>query len=369
LRDGAVTLDKKKQVVEKVILPRLFKNTQMQTSRSPEGCGVLGRTPQRQRMRETLEVGVFQQLKNSKRGGSLMRALFVLTPSESKRLIGRAVASMEEVKKAKANDKILIGHGSTNVFVAEEVMGRDKLTELMNRNAYLSGITKCGILCTIPGEEKPPMLVLNRGMVEPPAATMADLLRDFGSGSVFIKGANAVDPERNAAAFVAHPEGGTIGWAIGTILARGICLIVPVGLEKLVPSVRQAVSMCGQMRFDYCLGIRVGMVPLSGAKVVTEVEALKMLTGVESFHVASGGCGDSQGAVTLVSEGDAEGIEKAIQTIEAIKGESPLDVKRGICATCILSSPAQLKNDRRIPAGCQFQGKVQEDLPPFLRNR
>jgi hypothetical protein len=298
-----------------------------------------------------------------------MRALFVLTPTESKRLIGKAVANMEEVKKAKRDDKLLIGHGSTNVFVAEEVMGREKLTEVMNRNTYLSGITKNGILCTTLGGEKPPILVLNRGAVEPPADTMAELLRDFGPDSVFIKGANAVDPEGNAAAFVAHPEGGTIGWAIGTILAQGIHLIVPVGLEKLVPSVKQAVSMCGQMRFDYCQGMRVGMVPLSGAKVVTEIEALRMLTGAESFHVASGGYGDSQGAVTLVSEGDAEAVERAIQFIEAIKGEPPLEVKRGICKSCVLSSPAQPKDYKRLPVLCQFQGKAQEDLPHYLRNR
>jgi hypothetical protein len=298
-----------------------------------------------------------------------MRALFVLTPTESKRLIGKAVANMEEVKKAKRDDKLLIGHGSTNVAVAEEVMGREKLTEVMNRNTYLSGITKNGILCTTLGGEKPPILVLNRGAVEPPADTMAEVLRDFGPDSVFIKGANAVDPEGNAAAFVAHPEGGTIGWAIGTILAQGIHLIVPVGLEKLVPSVKQAVSMCGQMRFDYCQGMRVGMVPLSGARVVTEIEALKMLTGAESFHVASGGYGDSQGAVTLVSEGDAEAVERAIQFIEAIKGEPSLEVKRGICESCVLSSPAQPKDYKRLPVLCQFQGKVQEDLPPYLRNR
>ena len=301
-----------------------------------------------------------------------MRALFVLTPTESKKLIGKAVANMEEVKNAKKHEKLLIGHGSTNVAVAEEVMGREKLAEVMNRNTYLSGIAKNGILCTTLGEEKPPILVLNRGVVEPPAETMGELLRTFGPNSVFIKGANAVDPEGNAATFVAHPEGGTIGWAIGTILARGIRLIVPVGFEKLVPSVKQAVAMCGQMRFDYCQGLRVGMVPLSGAKVVTEIVALKMLTGVESFHVASGGYGDSQGAVTLVSEGDAEAVQGAIQLIEAIKGEPFLEVKRGICATCAPSSPAQPKDYDKIkglPRNCQYQGLAQKDLPPFLRNR
>jgi hypothetical protein len=50
---------------------------------------------------------------------------------------------------------------------------------------------------------------------------MSELLRDFGRDSVFLKGANAVDPEGNAAAFMAHQEGGTIGWAIGAILRGG----------------------------------------------------------------------------------------------------------------------------------------------------
>jgi hypothetical protein len=298
-----------------------------------------------------------------------MRALFVLTPAESKRLIGKAVADMEEVKKAKKQDHLLIAHGSTNVAVAEEVLGRDKLAEVLNRDRYLSGITKNGILCTTPGDEKPPILVLNRGVVEPPADTMSEMLRDFGADSVFVKGANAVDLEGNAGAFVAHPEGGTIGWAIGTILARGIHLIVPVGLEKLVPSVKESVAKCGQRTLDYCQGLKVGMIPLSGGKVVTEIEALRMLTGVESFHVASGGYADAQGAVTLISEGSEETVGKAIQMIEAIKGEPPLQMKRGICESCMTSSPAQPKNYEKRPAPCQFWGKAPKDLPPYLRTR
>ena len=298
-----------------------------------------------------------------------MRALFVLTPTESKRIIGKAVANMEEVKRAKKQDRLLISHGSTNVAVAEELVGREKVAELFNREKYLSGITKNGILCTTLGEEKPPILVLNCGEVEPPADTMSEMLRDFGADSVFIKGANAVDLEGNAGAFVAHPEGGTIGWAIGIILARGVHLIVPVGLEKLVPSVKQAVAVCGQRKLDYCQGLKVGMIPLSGAKVVTEIDALRMLAGVESFHVASGGYGDSQGAVTLIAEGSEEAVKKAIQMIEAIKGEPPLQMKRGICETCMTSSPAQPKNYQKLPAPCQFWGKALKHLPPYLRDR
>lgn len=300
-----------------------------------------------------------------------MRALFVLTPTESKRLIGKAVAELDEVKKAKENDRMLIGHGSTNVYVAEEILGKEKLSEIMNRDSYLSGFTKYGVLCTTPGKEKPPLLVLNRGTVEPPAPTMAELLQDFGSGSVVIKGANAVDPQGNAAAFIAHPEGGTIGWSIGTIVARGIRFIAPVGLEKLIPSVKDAVPMCGQRTFDYCQGLRVGLIPLSGAKVVTEIEALEILTGIKPLHVASGGTSGSEGAVTLVAEGEAGGVEKAIEIIESIKGEPPIMPRKEICEMCSTASPAQPKDYKVDEAHirCMHAGKAVEDLPMYLRNR
>jgi hypothetical protein len=300
-----------------------------------------------------------------------MRALFVLTPAESKRLIAQAVAAMEEIKKAKKNGKILIGHGSTNVFVAEEILGKEQFAEFIDGNKYLSGLVIRGFLCTTVGEEKGPILILNRGVVEPPAPTMGEMLLDFGCDAVFIKGANAIDPEGNAGVFVAHPEGGSIGWAIGTILARGIHLIVPVGLEKLIPSVAKAVSLCGQMRFDYCQGLRVGMVPLSGATVITEIGALKILTGAHCFHVASGGSSGSEGAVTLVAEGEASSVKKAIQLVESIKGEPPLAPRKGICLTCRPASPAQPKDYRTegLPRRCDFEGKNDKDLPQYLKNR
>ena len=300
-----------------------------------------------------------------------MRALFVLTPAESKRLIAKAVAEMEEVKRAKESGKMLIGHGSTNVYVVEEVLGKEKVSELWKRESYISGAILRGTLCTTLGEEKPPILVLNRGVVEPPAPTMDVLLRDFGRDSVFIKGANCVDADGNAAVFVAHQEGGTIGWAIGTILARGVRLIVPVGLEKLVPSVPKAVTLCGQQTFDYCQGLRVGLIPLSGAKVITEITALKILAGVDAFHVASGGSSGSEGAVTLVAEGEKGVVQKAIGVIESIKGEPPFMPRKGICLTCLPSSPAQPKGyefDKR-QLRCCYEGKTEEEIPPYLKNR
>ncbi|MFC2051728.1 hypothetical protein ACFLT4_03255 [Chloroflexota bacterium] len=300
-----------------------------------------------------------------------MRALFVLTPNESKRLIGKAIAKMEEVKHAFKQSNIIIGHGSTNVYVLEELFGKEKFLELMDPVTYLSGIIIRGTLCSTAAKEKPPIVLIKKGVVVPPPDTMSEMLHDFKSDSVVIKGANAVDADGNAGVLVAHPEAGTIGWSIGTILARGICLIAPVGLEKLVPSVKQSVSLCGQETLDYVQGKKVGMIPLSNAKVVTEIKAIKILTGVNAFHVASGGVNGSEGSVTLVAEGSREIINKTIELIESLKGESSLDVRKPLCEACVHFSPAQPKDydASGFEILCQFQGKKEEELPLYLRSR
>jgi hypothetical protein len=300
-----------------------------------------------------------------------MRALFVLTPAESKRLIGKAVANLPEVKHAQKNDYLLIGHGSTNVYVAEEVLGKKKIAELFDRNTYLSGLLVRGTLCSTLASEKGPILLLKQGKVEPPADTMSEILRDFGRDAVFVKGASAVDTQGNAGVFMAHPEGGTIGWAIGTILARGIRLIVPVGLEKLVASVEKAVLSCGQQTLDYCQGLKVGMMPLTGAKVITEIEALKNLAGVESIHVASGGTSGAEGSVVLVAEGEKAKVEAAIRIIESVKGEPALEPRKGICEICGVASPAQSADyePAELPKRCPYEKMAEAELPDYLKNR
>jgi hypothetical protein len=278
---------------------------------------------------------------------------------------------MGEVKRAMAHDKILIGHGTTNVYVAEELLGRDTVAELMNRNTYVSGIVVKGVLCTTVGEEKGPILVLSKGQVEPPAATMAEMLKRFGRNSLFIKGANAVDHKGKAAAFVAHPEGGTIGWAIGMLLAQGIKIIVPVGLEKLISSVDEAVAVCGQQALDYSTGLKVGLVPIPGARVVTEIQALELLAGVAATHVASGGSSGSEGSVVVVAEGEKTRVQKAIDIVESIKGEPPLQPRKGICASCRIASPAQPADYdvTNFPKRCFYEGMAEHELPEYLRNR
>ena len=300
-----------------------------------------------------------------------MKALLVFTPTESKRLIGKAVAAMDVVKYALEKDNILVSHGSTCVYVLDEMLGHENLLKVMNPAAFLSGIVVRGTLCSTLGSEKPPIIWIKKGTVVPPAPTMSEMLRDFGAKSVVMKGASAVDPEGNVGVMVSHPEGGTIGWSIGTCWARGIHLITPVGLEKFVPSVKESVSLCGQYTFDYVQGKTVGMVPMVGAKVVTEIQALKTLTGIDAHHVASGGVNGSEGSVTIVAEGNKAAMNKTIEIYESVKGEPPLNFRKGICEICVHTSPAQPKDydTSAFPKFCRFQEMKEEQIPGYLRNR
>jgi hypothetical protein len=298
-----------------------------------------------------------------------MRAIFVLTPSESKRLIAKAVAQLPEVKRALAEGEIVIGHGSTNVYVAEEILG-----ECPKRDQFLSGLIINGTLCLTQPEEKPPMIVIRRGKLVPPEPTMEEVLKNFGPESVFIKGANAVDPEGNAGVFTAHPSGGTIGFAYGILSARGCKLIVPVGLEKLIPSVPMAARLCGQGLFYYSQGTRVGMIPLVNAKVITEIQAFEILFGLEAHHVGGGGVGGSEGSVVIVAEGEKGALDRAIRLIESIKGEPPLRPKKSLCINCLPTTPSKLaKPEEQFPGlvanHCMFRGRREEELPAYMQQR
>jgi len=65
-----------------------------------------------------------------------VQAQIVLTVSESKRLIAKAVARMPIVKHALKNGMVIIAKGTTNTYVAEELLGRK-----IAHGAYVLGRT------------------------------------------------------------------------------------------------------------------------------------------------------------------------------------------------------------------------------------
>src|SRR6266511_5174607 len=96
-----------------------------------------------------------------------------------------------------------------------------------------------------------------------------------------------------------------------------------------------AARSCGQDTFYYCQGIRIGMIPIMNATVVTEIEAFRILFDLRAIHIGGGGTTDSQGSVVLVAEGEKDKLDRAIALIESIKGEPSLRPQKSACTNCL----------------------------------
>lgn len=244
--------------------------------------------------------------------GKVSRAAVVFTPEESKRFIAKAVVELPEVKKALREGIVIIGGGSTNGWIAREITGHE-----VDIERYTIGRIYNGELSSTPEELRLKNFVIFMG--KPSEMTPDEALDKFSTVDVFIKGANAVDHTGNVGVLAANPAGGTVGAFWAKTLVRGANIICPVGLEKLVPSVEKACYACGQGRWDYCMGHRVGLLPMAGARVVTEIEAMKVLFDLKAIHIASGGVLGSEGSVTLAVMGKDDDVHRMWKDVSELK--------------------------------------------------
>lgn len=235
-----------------------------------------------------------------------------LTPGESKRIIAMGVKKLPVIQQALRTGIILITLGTTNAYVLEELTGKK-----VDHNRYAAGYIN-GTTVVVPKDKRLPMVALKNGK-----ETRSDgIINEMTSSDVVIKGANALDSDGIAGVMMANPVGGTTGALIGTIMAKGINFVIPVGLEKSIPySVLDISKRIGIQRCAKAIGLPVGMMPLPG-KVITEVEALTLLGAEDVFPIGSGGVDGGEGSVTLCVAGErAEEIFELVQKVKEKKGE------------------------------------------------
>jgi len=254
-----------------------------------------------------------------KPGQKQTSALVVLNPAESRRLLAKATVALPEVQNAYKNGMIIIARGITNAFVTEELFG----ISVEPKAGQTVGIICGGITNANSGRSPCRWHVIRKGKVVEDADPNVEVA-SFGPDDVYIKGANAIDWEGNAGICASSVKGGTIGALWPIVTPRGCHLIMPVGLEKLVPSVIEAARQSGLYHFKYSTGLPAKLTPVLLGKVVTEIQAFAILAGVRAYHLASGGVGGSEGAVVLALEGDEKRVENAFELVKSIKGEPPV---------------------------------------------
>ena len=249
-----------------------------------------------------------------------MHVQITLTPAESKRLIAKAVVKLSEIKKAFKNGIIVIGVGTTNAYVAEELLGQE-----IEHERFVAGVVLPKGTCVLPAERRLKEIVIRKGKIID--AKMDDVLPELTSGDVFLKGANALDFSGTAGVLIAGKGGGTIGRSLGTIMSKGVNLIIPVGLEKFIPgSIKNVAPLAGMDKVIFSTGTPVGMMPIHG-KVITELEAIKILSGAEAIVMAKGGVSGAEGAITLMVRGTPKQLRQVTLLAKAVKGENPLTIK------------------------------------------
>ena len=236
-----------------------------------------------------------------------MKRELVLTSSQSKRLIARGVKAHPVVKKAIHNGIVGICRGTTCSYVAEEFLARP-----LERFSYTTGLT-------LPKAPLPPIqkadvtendVIIRKGELHQDGETVSEASHGMSPGDVIIKSANALNyNEQVAGCLMDHPTGGTVGGFWGQLFGRKLQLVIPVGLEKEIAQDIMMVS-AESMKFDS----GSALMPMTGI-IITEIEALELLTGALAIQMAAGGIRGAEGAVRLLvscEQGQAELVDALV---------------------------------------------------------
>ncbi len=244
---------------------------------------------------------------------------FVLTTAMGKRLIGKGMAQLPEIQAILEKGTLVIIAGTTNGYVAEEILTVLGQAEGFSRVGFRRGATVAPGH-TLAKAEFPGDVVIVDGEWQP-GQTIFDVVDDLKAGDIVLKGANAFDSLGQPAVQIGHPRGGTIHAALAAVYGRRVRLIVPIGVEKRVFA--DVVSLAKLVNAPDTTGPQ--LYPLPG-DIFTELDAIELLTGTDVDLIASGGIYGAEGAAWVgVSGADAQ-MQSATNLIKAVRDEPPCAV-------------------------------------------
>lgn len=244
---------------------------------------------------------------------------FCVTTAMGKRLIGKGMVQQPDIQRVLRGGTLVIIAGTTNGYVAEEILKRLRQAEGFSRKGFRRGmVMPPGV--EAPDQEFPGDVVIRDGIWQR-GQTIFDVAEDLKPGDVVLKGGNAFDAWGQAAVFVGNSQGGTILAAVTAVFGRRARLIVPIGLEKRVFEdvhvLAKASNAPGAEGRRLC--------PMPG-EVFTELDAIGLLTEAEAWLIAGGGVYGAEGAAWLGIDGDDEEVDAAIELIRSVAHEPPCQV-------------------------------------------
>jgi hypothetical protein len=273
-----------------------------------------------------------------------MQAEVVLTPTESKKLIAQSILHLNEFQDALEKGIVALHPSSSTIFLYEKILGHRP-----------KGVWVCGVLARkgLCGSKEAQDMIAGRGPgIHDPAKSrqawffkkgilqeqtaLGDILEEMTARDVYVKGSNAVDPQGNVGVLYANPAGGggTIGKVIAAYRKKNFHLLLPIGLEKLIPvSIAVAAKKAAFKKVDKAMGMPCGLIPVPGRKI-DEVDALKILSGAQATPIAAGGLGGAEGSIVLALEGSDQEVCHALEAVGEVKGAELPVLNLPDCPTC-----------------------------------
>jgi hypothetical protein len=244
---------------------------------------------------------------------------FNLTTVMGKRLIGKGMAQHPDIQRVLQKGTLLIVAGTTNGYVAEEILMALGQADRFSRVGFRRGVTVAQG-AKLPKADLAGDVVIVDGQWQP-GKTVFDVAENLKAGDVVLKGGNAFDPYGQAAVQIGHPQGGTVMAVVPAVIGRRVQLIVPIGLEKRVFDDIHTLSM--RVNDPATDGPR--LMPLPG-EIFTELDAIQLLTGVEPILIAGGGIFGAEGSAWIGVSGTEEQVAVAAELIKSVSGEPPCEV-------------------------------------------
>ncbi len=252
---------------------------------------------------------------------------YFISPAAGKRLIAKSILHITSIVDALENRTIVITAGTTNGYIVEEIFKRKIQDVEFSKKRFFRGVslphqyamTDTGRL----GDEShfPGDVVIVKGKWEK-GKTIFDVADSLKKGDIIIKGANAVNLESmQAAIYVGHPKAGTIGVALQAVLGRRVELYLPVGLEKRIHG--DINDIAKRLNSSNATGSRY--LPVSG-NVITELDAIKRITGASAELVASGGICGAEGSCWIAVSGSNKQLSDTDDLIKDIINEPIFEI-------------------------------------------
>lgn len=252
---------------------------------------------------------------------------FLITPAAGKRLIAKAMVKYPAITQTLESGTVAIIAGTTNGYVAEEILSSINELEGFSRKRFFRGIVvPPGRPVTSTGHVKdenefPGDVIIKDGTWQK-GLTIFDVVNELTKGDIVLKGANAVNlPLGQAAIYIGDPFGGTIGAALQAVVGRRVKLILPVGMEKRVFS--DLNGLASRLNAPGSQGPRLLPVP---GEIFTEIEAISFLTGAKAELVAGGGINGAEGSVWIAISGSEEKMENAQNLLNSVIFENAFEL-------------------------------------------